>query len=85
MESGRTGKCSKPAKLTSLRPYIKPQAVDRVGLTAWWVPIHLAQKKETLFFLEFFVLFTKPLDSTCCVDQFLFTRKKRMAFGTNLH
>ena len=31
--------------------------------------------------LKFFILFPETLNSTRCVDQFLFAGKKRMAFG----
>jgi hypothetical protein len=40
---------------------------------------------EQLFFLKFFVLFPKPLNSTGRIHEFLFAREKRMALGTNFH
>jgi len=35
--------------------------------------------------LKFFILFPETLNSTRCVDQFLFAGKKRMAFGAYFH
>jgi len=32
-------------------------------------------------FLKFFILFPEALNSTRCIDEFLFTGKKRMTFG----
>jgi hypothetical protein len=41
--------------------------------------------KLSVVFLKFLVFFSKPLDTAGCVDEFLFTREKRMTFGTNFH
>ncbi len=42
-------------------------------------------RAEALLILEFFVLFSEPFDAAGRIDQFLFTGKKRVAFGADLH
>ncbi|VTR70661.1 hypothetical protein DESC_820021 [Desulfosarcina cetonica] len=42
-------------------------------------------RTKALLVLEFFVLFSEPLDTAGRIHQLLFAGEKRVAFGTNFH